>query len=75
MSKDSIEVSNAVRVLESIEARELRNMVTASSFTDLKKELREKFDRDLSRRENLSFEEKKPITMKELSSILGVAHG
>jgi len=71
MGKSSFEITSAVRVLESIEAREMRQAIMVSSFSETKKDHQQKISRDLARSENLMFEEKKQISNRELAKLLG----
>lgn len=75
MEKDCFEISQAVRILEALEARELRNMILSSSYPEMKKDSRAKIDRDINRISNLSFEEKKRISNAELAKLLGAKNG
>ena len=74
MNKDCHDVSELVKILEMIEAREIQNQILVASFPQMKKNEREKVSRQLERTATQSVE-KRPVQLKDLAKIIGGIDG
>lgn len=74
MARDCHEISDLIKILEMIEARELQNEILIASFPSMKKNEREKVSRKLERQATQSVE-KRPIQLSDLAKILGGEDG
>lgn len=74
LNKDCSEVSDMVKVLEMIEARETQNKILVASFPQMKKNEREKISRQLERQATQSVE-KRAIQLSDLAKLIGGTDG
>jgi hypothetical protein len=69
MGRDCSEISDLVKIMEMIEARELQNKILVASFPSMKKNEREKVSRKLERQAVQTLE-KRPIQLSDLAKII-----
>jgi hypothetical protein len=73
MSQDAHLISQMIGVLESLSSREILDLITASNFSEMKKEERTKIWSRLNKKAYQT--EQKPINLSELSKLIGARDG
>jgi hypothetical protein len=74
MARDCHEISDLIKIMEMIEAREIQNHILVASFPQMKKNEREKVSRQLERKATQSVE-KRPIQLSDLAKLIGASDG
>jgi hypothetical protein len=70
MNKDTAEISEAVRALEALEAREDLRMLTVNNFSYLKKQDQKRISSELKSASDPTPKERKPLSMAELAKVI-----
>lgn len=70
MARDCHEISDLIKIMEMIEAREIQNNILVASFPQMKKNEREKVSRKLEKQATQSIE-KRAIQLSDLAKLIG----